>query len=253
MTGEVIVTNVAPGTPMSVEFTTTQTGYAPGTGTATETSIVGDARVPDFVNVQRLATGFTAQIDNFGDGFSFTVDSIDPPGAGHSISDTGLVTVSGLTAGQEATVTIKTTKQGYHDGSAPLTKRALDPQCVIDFDDPAVPADRGFSVQITNWGDCGEGFTWAGSATETTDPVQISGTGLVTVTGVAPGTESTVTVTANKTGYLEGSNQKTGRSNNGPAKMVTFSDYTRTAGGFTAADRWLQPRLSVDGFGDEHF
>ena len=41
-------------------------------------------------------------------------------------------------------------------------------------------------VQITNFGTNGDGFTWAGSATETTDPVQISGTGLVTVTGVAP-------------------------------------------------------------------
>ena len=86
MTGEVVVTNVAPGTPMSVEFTTTQTGYAPGTGTATETSIVGDARVPEFVNVQRLATGFTAQIDNFGDGFSFTVDSIDPRELGTALA-----------------------------------------------------------------------------------------------------------------------------------------------------------------------
>ena len=107
-------------------------------------------------------------------------------------------------------------------------------------------------MQITNWGDCGEGFTWAGSATGTTDPVQISDTGLVTVTGIAPGTESTVTVTANKTGYLEGSNQKTGRSNNGPAKTVTFSDYHEDCWWVHQADRWLQRGLSVGGDCDEH-
>ena len=36
-----------------------------------------------------------------------------------------------------------------------------------------IPTADGFTVQISNWGTNGDGFTWAGSATETTDPVQI--------------------------------------------------------------------------------
>ena len=64
--------------------------------------------------------------------------------------------------------------------------------------------------------------------------------------------DSRVTITATKANYVPGSGQTTVKSINGAAKTVTFSDYTRTAGGFTKADRWLQRGLSVGGDCDEH-
>ena len=66
----------------------------------------------------------------------------------------------------------------------------------------------GFTVQISNYS---ASYTWAGSATAS-GSVAINGTGLVTVTGVAPGTSSTATITTTRAGYTGGSATVTGTS-----------------------------------------
>jgi len=68
------------------------------------------------------------------------------------------------------------------------------------FATPTRTAD-GFTVQITNYS---ANFTWAGTATAN-GSVAISGSGLVTVTGVAAGTASTLTVTTTRTAFPGGS------------------------------------------------
>ena len=68
------------------------------------------------------------------------------------------------------------------------------------FGSPTVTAD-GFSVQISNYDNA---FTWAGTATAS-GSVAIDGSGLVNVTGVAPGTSSTATITTTRAGYSGGS------------------------------------------------
>ena len=58
----------------------------------------------------------------------------------------------------------------------------------------------GFTVQINNYD---AAYTWAGTASES-GTVVVSGSGLVTVTGVPPATNSTATITTTRTGYVEG-------------------------------------------------
>jgi hypothetical protein len=102
---------------------------------------------------------------------------------------------------------------------------------VPTFGTPSATAD-GFTVQITNYD---AAYTWAGTAT--TGSVAIdSSTGVVTVTGVAPGTSSTVTVSTTRTGYTNGSASVSATSTMGGAALVpTFGTPSATTGGFTVA------------------
>ena len=87
----------------------------------------------------------------------------------------------------------------------------------------------GFTVVITNYD---AAYTWAGTATAS-GAVVVSGTGLVTVTNVAPGTSSTATITTTRTGYTGGTAQITATSLLGAALNPTFGTPTATATGFT--------------------
>jgi subtilisin family serine protease len=59
----------------------------------------------------------------------------------------------------------------------------------------------GFTLQISNFD---ASFAWAGT-NSSAGAVVISSSGLITVTGVAPGVSSTVTITTTRTGYTSGS------------------------------------------------
>ena len=63
--------------------------------------------------------------------------SVDPVNAGHTISDTGLLTISGLGAGELATVRIKAAQPGYVDGFADLPQYALTAPKTPSFVDKA--------------------------------------------------------------------------------------------------------------------
>ena len=67
---------------------------------------------------------------------------------------------------------------------------------------------NGFRVQITNYNGA---FTYGGTATAN-GTVAISNTGLVTVSGVAPNTSSTATITTTRANYASGSAQVTATS-----------------------------------------
>ena len=113
-----------------------------------------------------------------------------------TISGTGLITVTGLAPGESATVTAVTTRTGYNAGTADtsgvaLTGSALTPT----FATPTTTAD-GFTVQVSNYD---ANFTW--SVNTTAGSATISGTGLITVTGLAPGESATVSAVTTRTGY----------------------------------------------------
>ena len=231
-TGLVTVTGVAPGTESTVTVVSTQSGYVDGTGSTSGTSITGAARTPTFGDVTRTADGYTVPITNYGtsgDGFTWT-PTVDPNTGSAAIdSTTGVMTVSGFDEGTDVTTTVVTTRTGYATGTEEVEGRSLDPQLTPTLGTPT-PTEDGFTVQITNYDDT---YDWAGTATNTVAPVTVSETGLVTVSGVAPGTESTVTVTANKTDHVEGSATATATSENGDAYIPILEPATRTQGGFT--------------------
>ena len=87
----------------------------------------------------------------------------------------------------------------------------------------------GFTVAITNYS---ASYAWAGSATNG-GTVAISAAGLVTITGLAPGTASVATITTTRSGYNNGSSNTASTSALNVALTPTFGTYTQTANGFT--------------------
>ena len=124
---------------------------------------------------------------------------------------------------------------------------AVAPALTPTFGSTTATAD-GFTVQISNYN---ASYTWGGSATAS-GSVAISGLGLVTVTGVAPGTSSTATITTTRTGYTGGSATVSATSTTGAALTPTFGSTTATADGFTvqisnydASYTWAEVQLPV--------
>ena len=127
--GLVTVTGLSSGASATVTVTTNRSGYSTGTASATgrATSENNDnlgALTPTFGSPSSQAGGFTVQITNFDSAFTWTKQTTRGT---VTISSSGLVTVSGLSAGQSATVTVKTGRSGYDDGEARVTGSATTP------------------------------------------------------------------------------------------------------------------------------
>ena len=91
--------------------------------------------------------------------------------------------------------------------------QVLLPLLIPTFASPTATSD-GFTVQISNYD---ANYTWTGVATAS-GSVAISSTGLITVTGVAAGINSTATITAARNEYGTGSSTVAGSSlNSAPA------------------------------------
>ena len=225
--GLVTVTDIAPRTSSTATITTTRTGYNSGSGTVTATSTNAAALTPTFGRPDSTANGFTAQITNY-DGTNYTYGSSVSTGSVF-IDSFGLVTVTGVAPGTTSTASITTTRFGYNSGSGTVTATstngaALNPT----FGTPSSTA-TGFTVQITNY----DGTNYTYGRFVFTGTVSINGTGLVTVTGVAPSTSSTAFITTTRFGYNSGSSSVTATSTNGAALTPTFGTPSSTAKGFT--------------------
>ena len=223
--GLVTITGVAAGTSSTATITTTRTGYAGGSATVTETSLIV-ALTPTFGSTTATAQGFTVQISNYNSSYNWTGTAT----ASRSVvvNGTGLVTVTGVAPATSSTATIATTRFGYVSGSATVTETSLAVALTPTFGTPTATAD-GFTVQINNYNAL---YTWAGTATAS-GTVAINGSGLVTVTGVTGLTSSTATITTTRTGYVGGTATITVTSAVGNALTPTFGSTTATSGGFT--------------------
>lgn len=81
------------------------------------------ALAPTFGTVTRRASGISVSVSNHSADWQWEVSSDEGTAA---IDHTGSITVTGLNAGQAATVTVKTTRANYADGSETVTGQALD-------------------------------------------------------------------------------------------------------------------------------
>ena len=192
----------------------TEDGYcllAVGDGTGTTGPEPLSPLTPAFGSPTSRSGGFTVQINNydgaFGWGASSTAGSV-------SISSSGLVTVTGLSSGASASVTVTTSRPGYSSGSNTITGQAssggdnlvgLTP----NFGSPS-SRTNGFTVQITNYDSA---YTW--SQTTSRGSVTRNSSGLLTVSGLSAGQSATVTVTTTRSGYSDGSNTVTGQASSG--------------------------------------
>jgi titin len=219
--GLVTVTGLTPGQSATVTITTSRTGYAGGSADVSGTATTGAALTSTFASPSSTADGFTVQVSNHDSDYTYAATTT----AGSvSISNAGLVTVTGLTPGQSATVTITTSRTGYAGGSADVSGTATTGAALTStFASPSSTAD-GFTVQVSNHD---SDYTYA--ATTTAGSVSISNAGLVTVTGLTPGQSATVTITTSRTGYAGGSADVSGTATTGAASTDTDGDGTPDA------------------------
>ena len=113
------------GSEHRVKTVTATTGLTPVTP-------VGAALSPTFESPSSTADGFTVQVSNYNADYTWTVTTT---AGSATISNSGLVTVTGLTSGQSATVTVTAMRTGYDNGTAQVNGSAIaDP-----VSEPALP------------------------------------------------------------------------------------------------------------------
>jgi len=228
--GLATITGLAANTASVATITTTRTDYASGSANTTSTTSLAAALNPTYGTYTQTASGYTVQISNYSNQYTWAGSATN--GATVSISNTGLVTVSGLSAGASAVATITTTRSGYVSGSSSTTSTSALLGALTPVLGVYTRTANGFTVTITNYDSA---FTWSGSATRG-GSVSFSGTsnnGLATITGVAADTASVATINTSRTGYQNGTVTSTSTSSLAAALTPSVGSATSVLGGFT--------------------
>ncbi len=185
----------------------------------------GNSLTPTFAALTSTADGFSVQVSNYDS--EFTWDVATTAGSA-SINGTGLIAVTGLGAGQSATVTVIASRVGFNDGSAEVTGSAnVGAALTPEFGAVSSTSD-GFTVQVSNYDAV---YVWEVSASA--GNAAINGSGLITVSDLTPSQSATVNVTASRTGYESGAAEISGTASVGVALTPEFDGVVSTADGFT--------------------
>ncbi len=185
----------------------------------------GNSLTPTFAALTSTANGFTVQVSNYD--AEFTWDVATTAGSA-SINGTGLIAVTGLGAGQSATITVTASRAGFNDGSAEVTGSAnVGAALTPEFGAVSSTSD-GFTVQVSNYDAV---YVWEVSASA--GNAAINGSGLITVSDLTPSQSATVNVTASRTGYESGAAEISGTASVGVALTPEFDGVVSTADGFT--------------------
>jgi uncharacterized repeat protein (TIGR02543 family) len=160
---------------------------------------------PTFSTPTTTTTGFMVQISNYDAAFTWDTATVT---SGIVARDSfGLLTVTGLTAGQSSTLTQTTSRAAYNNGTGSVSSNATALLSPLNptFSAPTSTAD-GFTVQISNYD---AAFTWD-TATVTSGIVARDSFGLLTVTGLSPGASATITQATSRSLYSGGSGTVSG-------------------------------------------
>jgi len=230
--GVATVTGVGPGTASTVSITAIRSGYDTGTATTSSyKSINGSALTPNFTTETGTADGFQIRISNYDS--NFTWSGTNSLGGTVTInSGTGVATVTGLAPGAYSTLTVSATRAGYDTGTATsISYKSLNGSALTpNFTTETATAD-GFQILISNYS---SNYTWSGISSAGGSVAFNSSTGVATVSGIAPGAFSTITVTTTRAGYDTGTaTSNSFKSTNGTALTPTFTTEVGSADGFT--------------------
>ena len=216
------VTGLTTGQSATITITTSRSGYYNGTGTILGSSTAGAGLTPTFSTVNPSNTGFTLSVTNYNSAYTYNVTTSSGTIAKGVASGSNLpLTVSGLIAGQSATVTVSTARTGYSTVSATTSGTASTGGALNPTFGTPVSNTAGFSANMTNYD---SKFTYKASSTAGTATINNAGT--VTVSGLTPGNSATVTVTTSRTGYLSGSGSVTGSPLTGTALNPAIGSQT---------------------------
>ena len=191
------ITGLSAGQSATITVTTTRTGYANGV-----TTLLGTAAAlnPTFSTPVGTTTGFTVNVTNYNASYTFTCTTTAGACAlGTASGSTRPLTVTGLTAGQSATITVGPTRTGYAAGSAQVTAAALFAARITTRSTP-VRASTSLTVNITNY-DATFTYTITASSGTVTRGTAVGSTLPISVTGLTRNRTTTVTIVTSKTGY----------------------------------------------------
>jgi hypothetical protein len=116
--GLATITGVSPNTASVATITTTRMGYRDGSAVSVSTNSLGAALTPTVSSVTPTFGGFTFNVTNYNSAYTFSLSATSGTATAGTASGNSLpITVSGLSSGQSATVSISTTRSGYVVGS----------------------------------------------------------------------------------------------------------------------------------------
>jgi uncharacterized repeat protein (TIGR02543 family) len=183
----------------------------------TEDPVIAAANVanpPVFGATTSTADGFTVSITNYDAAYVWENPTVSAGNVAitSTAGSTRLLTVTGLTIGQSATISQSNSLSGVANSSRTTTVTgsatagaALNPV----FGTATATAD-GFTISITNYD---SSYTWA-TPTVSSGTVTVTSTSgtnrLLTVTGLSSGGSATITQTTSRAGYSGGSRTATG-------------------------------------------
>lgn len=193
-------------------------------------TFLGSELTPTFDTPIRTSDGFTAQITNYDPSFIWDLSATSGTG---SINGSGVLTVTGLTAGSTSTVTVDTSRAGYANGSSTVSGSALDAGLTPSLGTPTSTID-GFTVSVNNYD---PHFTWSVSTDVGSATIDVSN--LVTVAGLFAGESATVTVETAQAGYAPGSSTSTASAIPGAPSAPT--GVVGTAGNSSVSVTWGVP------------
>jgi predicted RNA-binding protein with TRAM domain len=197
----VTVTTVGGGDTASVAVTATDPGVSIAAATVHATALIGGLQ-PALSATTSVDGGYTLTISNYSADNSYSVVSTD--GTATVAGDT--VTVTDLAPGGSSTVTVTAARTGYVTFAASATGSALITGTVPTFTAPTSTAD-GFTFDIANFDPTAVyAISVPAGAVVTQDGAH------VTVTGLAAGASSTVTVTVSVDGSLDATADVTGQA-----------------------------------------
>ena len=238
------VTDLEVGEELTFTVTTTRDDYLDGGATGITGRSLQAERNPAFADVTtgvvdlagRDAGGFEVELTNYNNTFGWvpTIDGYSNPGSGSGTAEItrhdnkDFLTVTGLADGQEATVTLSTTKTGFFPGSTTITGRALD-AAYNPVLGTAVPGDGSFTVPITDYQ---AGYDW--SFSDNRAVLDVENSPIVRVSGLDPEEAATIAFTTSLAGHRDGTGQLTGAADTGRALNPDFANVTPTGDGLTA-------------------
>ena len=117
--GLATITGVSPNTASVATITTTRTDYNSGSAATASTTSLNRALTPTVSSVTPAYGGFTFNVTNYDSAYTFSLSATSGTAIAGTASGNSLpITVTGLSSGQSATVSISTTRSGFVVGSA---------------------------------------------------------------------------------------------------------------------------------------
>ena len=182
--------------------------YQPGSTIPTNSSALN----PTFSSVTSTADGFTFQITNYNSAYTWStyVEATSQPGAGATVSSSGLVTVSGMTSGASATIIVRTSRTGYEAGTNLIAGTSLNStanQLKMLISDPDSSGISNISFCFTNPSVLSGSVSWTSPQIGSGSFLKHSGTpacpspaGVSVGQRLIPGTTYTFSVSASNSG-----------------------------------------------------